>query len=225
MDIKILYEDEMIIVVEKPPKIPSQKDLSGDNDLMMLLNREYLGLIHRLDRPVGGVMVYGKDKSATSYLSKGIRDGAFHKEYLVVVCGIPKKNEGEIRDYLLKESITNTSTVVLPEDEGSKEAVLKYKLEKTIVTQEYGDLSLLLITLITGRHHQIRVQLSNIGLPIWGDTKYNENFKNNKEWTQIALWSYRIKFRHPKGKKVSFTSYPYDEFPWNIFRIGGHIWK
>ncbi len=223
MDIKIIFEDENIIVVEKPPKVPSQKDPSGDADLMSLLNREYLGLIHRLDRPVGGVMVFSKNKEATTFLSKGISNDGFHKQYLVVVCGVPQEKNGQFKDYLTKNGSTNVSSVTSKDTKGSKEAILTYSLLETMETEELGTLSLLLVTLQTGRHHQIRVQLSHHGLPIWGDTKYNVLFSNTKQWTQIALWAHILKFRNLKGKKVSYTSYPYDEYPWNLFNLGGKL--
>lgn len=219
VDIKIIFEDENIIVVEKPPKVPSQKDPSGDLDLMSILAREYLGLIHRLDRPVGGVMVFSKNKKATSFLSKGIASGGFHKQYLSVVCGIPKEDETQLTDYLIKDGKRNISFVTSEDTLGSKEAILSYNLIQTVDTNEFGPLSLLLVTLETGRHHQIRVQLSHNKLPIWGDTKYNPTFANKKDWTQIALWAHTLKFRTLNGKKVSYSSYPYDEYPWNLFDL------
>lgn len=205
-------------MIEKPPKVPCQSDKTSDENVMSLLNRPYLGLIHRLDRPVGGVMVYAKNQKANSFLSKEVSGRRLYKEYLTVVCGKPESNEGELRDYLKKLKTVNMSKVVDEKTNGAKEAILEYEVLDSRATEEYGTLSLLKVILKTGRHHQIRVQLSNAGFPIWGDNKYNKVFVKKKEWTQISLWSYKIGFNHPKEKKyVSFISLPYDEEPWNIF--------
>lgn len=220
MDIKIFFEDKDILVVEKPPKVPCQSDKTSDEDMMSILNRPYLGLIHRLDRPVGGIMVYAKDQKANSFLSKEVSARRLYKEYLTVVCGKPQSPKGEIRDYLKKLRTVNMSKVVAQETHGAKEAILEYEVLDSKDTEEYGTLSLLKIILKTGRHHQIRVQLSNAGFPIWGDNKYNKIFVKKKEWTQISLWSYKIGFNHPINRQyASFTSLPYDEEPWNIFDI------
>ena len=220
MEVKIIFEDKDIIVVEKPPKIPCQGDKSCDEDLMTILNRPYLGLIHRLDRPVGGVMVYAKNKKANSFLSKEVSQRRIYKEYIAVVCGKPASPKGELIDYLKKLRTINMSKVVDKETIGAKEAVLEYSLLESIDTEKYGTLSLLKIVLKTGRHHQIRVQLSHREFPLWGDTKYNKNFVKKRSWTQIALWAYKIGFNHPNNKREStFISLPYDEYPWNIFNI------
>jgi 23S rRNA pseudouridine1911/1915/1917 synthase len=220
MDIKIIFEDKDILVVEKPPKLPCQSDKTSDEDLMSMLNRPYLGLIHRLDRPVGGVMVYAKNEKSNSFLSREVSARRLYKEYLTIVCGSPSETEGELRNYLKKLRTINMSKVVDEGTHGSKEAILQYKVLDTIDTEKYGTLTLLKIILKTGRHHQIRVQLSHAGLPIWGDNKYNKTFVKKKEWTQISLWSYKIGFNHPKSKEyVEFTSLPYEELPWREFNI------
>lgn len=218
MDIKIIFEDKDILVVEKPPKIPCQSDKTSDDDIMSILNRPYLGLVHRLDRPVGGVMVYAKNEKTNSFLSKEVSARRLYKEYLVVVCGRPEASKGELRDYLKKLRTINMSKVVDKSTNGAKEAVLEYELLESKDTEEYGTLSLLKVILKTGRHHQIRVQLSNAGFPIWGDNKYNKTFVKKKEWTQISLWSYKIGFYHFTNKTNStFISLPYDEYPWDVF--------
>jgi 23S rRNA pseudouridine1911/1915/1917 synthase len=218
MDIKIIFEDKDILVVEKPPKVPCQSDKTSDDDIMSILNRPYLGLVHRLDRPVGGVMVYAKNEKTNSFLSKEVSARRLYKEYLVVVCGKPENNKGELRDYLKKLRTINMSKVVDKGTNGAKEAVLEYELLESKDTEEYGTLSLLKVILKTGRHHQIRVQLSNAGFPIWGDNKYNKTFVKKKEWTQISLWSYKIGFYHFTNKTNStFISLPYDEYPWDVF--------
>ena len=218
MEIKIIYEDKDILVVEKPPKVPCQSDKTSDGDMMSILNRPYLGLVHRLDRPVGGVMVYAKTENTNSFLSKEISARRLYKEYLTVVCGKPEGEKGELRDYLKKLRTINMSKVVDKDTNGCKEAILEYKVLATQDTEEYGTLSLLKVVLKTGRHHQIRVQLSNAGFPIWGDNKYNKAFVKKKEWTQISLWAYKLGFNHPKNKEyISFTSLPYEEYPWDLF--------
>ncbi|NMA48511.1 MAG: RluA family pseudouridine synthase [Tissierellia bacterium] len=217
MKIRIIYEDSDLIVIEKPPGVPSQQDPSGDPDVTALLNMDYIGVVHRLDRPVGGVMVYAKTKQANSFLSKGVSSGGFHKKYLAIVSGKPEEIIGELKNYLKKDAGKSFSSVVDKNTSGSKHAILEYKLLDSVSLDTGEILSLLKIVLKTGRHHQIRVQLANYGIPIWGDTKYNQLFSNTKVWTQIALWAYSLEFRHPSGKKKSFFSYPESEYPWTLF--------
>lgn len=229
MKINILFQDNSIIVVEKPPKLPCQGDKTQDEDLMSLLTEQlmaygvkkpYLGLVHRLDRPVGGVLVLAKTQEANKALSKQISERGFTKEYLAVVCGVPDYPDGELRDYLKKLVTINMSKVVPEGTKNSKEAILSYSLLETKETHDYGNISLLKVDLKTGRHHQIRAQLSNAGFPIWGDNKYNKTFVKKKEWTQISLWAHKLAFRHPvSNASVTFASLPYDEYPWNVFRL------
>lgn len=217
MQIKVIYEDKDLIVVEKPPGLPSQSDPSGDPDVASLLNRDYIGVVHRLDRPVGGLMVYAKTKEANSFLSKGVASGGFHKEYLALVSGKPEKLNGGLVDYLKKDAGKSFSRVVDKSTSGSKLATLDYILLDSALSDNGQVISLLKIVLKTGRHHQIRVQLANHGIPLWGDTKYNQLFSDTKVWTQIGLWAYSLKFRHPNGKKRTFCSFPQNEFPWTLF--------
>lgn len=231
MDINIIFEDKNIIVVEKPPKMPCQSDKTNDDNLLEILREKikaenpklqniYLELVQRLDRPVGGVLVLVKTKESNSNLSKQIQNRQMKKDYLAVVCGNFEKDKGELKDYLKKNSTINMSKVVDSQTHGSKEAILLYEVLRTIETEEYGILSLVKVKLKTGRHHQIRVQLANANCPIWGDNKYNKSFVKRKEWTQIALWSHELSFRHPiKKSYLTFTSTPYDEYPWNLFEI------
>lgn len=226
MGINILYEDKFIIVAEKPPKMPCQKDKTNDLDLLSILkervritekvNNPYLGLIHRIDRPVGGAILYSKTKPANAFLSKEIQNRAIDKNYLAIVCGKPIDENGIFIDKLFKIGSKNMS--VVRDTNESKEAILEYKLIETIETKEFGILSLLEVDLKTGRHHQIRVQLSHHNIPIWGDTKYNSSFGNRKEWYQIALWAHKLSFKHPRTNKLlNFESLPYNESPWNLF--------
>ncbi|MFA5525000.1 MAG: RNA pseudouridine synthase, partial [Tissierellales bacterium] len=209
------------------PKLPCQSDKTLDDDLIGLLTEQlrmdgmkkpYLGLVHRLDRPVGGLLVLARTKEANRALSKQVSERSLSKEYLVVVCGLPPSTRGELRDYLKKLVTINMSKVVTKNTRNAKEAILDFCLLETKETPEYGIISLLKVNLKTGRHHQIRVQLSNAGYPIWGDNKYNKTFVKKKDWTQISLWAHKLTFRHPiSNAQVAFTSFPYDEYPWIVF--------
>jgi 23S rRNA pseudouridine1911/1915/1917 synthase len=228
MDLKILFEDKHVIVVVKPPTIPSQGDKSNDEDMMGIIKKylissnpgtkkPYLGLVHRLDRPVGGVMVFAKTEFANAKLCEEIRLKKFKKIYYVVVCGKPEVAECELKDYLIKLRTVNMSKISTQDNKNADEAILSYSLIDSASTEEYGILSLLKVELKTGRHHQIRVQLSNANLPIWGDNKYNKTFVKMKNWTQIALWATSLSFKHPKENKVlEFENKPV-EFPFSIF--------
>ena len=201
----ILYEDSFLLCVVKPSGMPAQPDKTGDMDILTFLQQKEksnaIGLIHRLDRPVGGVMLFAKTKEAEGILAQMVQKKQIKKEYFAFVCG--KANEKEkLEDYLLKNGRTNLSSVVDKNTKGAKKAVLSYDRKEVL---EEGDcfLSLLKIELETGRHHQIRVQLSQRGLPIWGDQKYN-TIQKMKKGTKIALWSYSLTFLHPKTGEILF---------------------
>nr|WP_147803365.1 RNA pseudouridine synthase [Alkalicoccus halolimnae]TXF86238.1 RNA pseudouridine synthase [Alkalicoccus halolimnae] len=222
MKIEIIYEDNHIIVVEKPVNIPVQEDRTGDLDLLSAVKEDikirynkpgnvYLGLIHRLDRPVGGVMVFAKTSKAASRLSDAVRRHAFDKEYAAVVRGKPVYPRSRLEDFLVKDKQENQVYVTEEGVEGAKKAILEYEL-----LASSGDLSLLSVNLLTGRPHQIRVQLANIGFPIFGDQKYGSSV--NKPGQQIALWAGQLGFQHPvKKEPVSFKSFPPKEEPWKQF--------
>lgn len=220
---KIIYEDKSIIVAVKPPNMPSQKDRSRDIDIGTYLEEKadfekthYIGLVHRLDRPVGGVMVFAKTSRANSDLSEQIRLGKINKKYLAVVQGVPEIKEATLTDYLIKLN-NNFSKVAQANDNNSKKAVLDYSLIENVVIEGIGECSLLEIDLKTGRHHQIRVQLSNAGFPIYGDSKYNNLDSEENKFKQIALFSNTISFIHPVTKKrMSFSDLP-QSFPFNQF--------
>ena len=211
--LKIIYEDNHIIVVEKPVNIPSQSDKTGDKDLLTMIKEylkekyhkqgeAYLGLVHRLDRPVGGVMVYAKTSKAAARLSEQIRQKQFSKKYLVIVDGKMEQKQGILEDYLWKNEKTNTSKVVEEGTKNAKYAKLEYEVLKYVPET---NLSVLKIKLETGRHHQIRVQLSHAGHSIYGDQKYGSRGKGK----QIALWAYELSFIHPITKeKLNFTDMP-----------------
>lgn len=215
-DLEILYEDNHIIVVYKPRNILSQSDYTKDIDMLTLIKEYlkekyqkpgnvYLGLVHRLDRPVSGVMVYAKTSKAASRLSEQIRTSQVEKQYLAVVNGILSEKKGEFRDYLKKLETGNT--IVSRKEEG-KEAILNYE-----VLKEKEGYSLVKIDLKTGRHHQIRVQLSSRGFPLYGDQRYGRIDKN-----EIALTSYHLSFYHPITKeKLVFERFPKKEGIWEKF--------
>jgi len=227
MELNIIYEDKHILCMVKPQGVPSQSDKTNDDDLMTegikyLSAKEsnpYLGLIQRLDRPVGGVIVYAKNEFANKELSKQVQLRQTQKEYLAVVCGKPENEKAVLEDYLKKLKTINMSKITTADDKLGKIAKLEYEALGTVETKEYGLLTLLKIKLYTGRHHQIRVQLSNAGIPIWGDNKYNKVFVKKKEFTQIALWSYKFGFKHPKTKEYKeFTASP-NEYPFTLFNF------
>ena len=214
--INILHEDNHILVVEKPINIPVQADSSDDLDLLTMLKQYikekynkpgnvYLGLVHRLDRPVGGVMVFAKTSKAASRLSDQVRKNDVKKIYYAVLEGKAKQSD-HLVDFLVKDEKMNISYVA----KAGKEAILDYKLI------EYKDnLSLVEINLQTGRSHQIRVQFSSRNLPLYGDQKYN---KNSKVGEQIALFAKKLEFVHPVSKEVmSFELDLPNRKPFKIF--------
>lgn len=214
----IIYEDNHIIVVNKPVNIPVQEDSSKDIDLLTLIKNYlkvkynkpgnvYLGLVHRLDRPVGGIMVFAKTSKAASRLSEEVRTNKINKTYYAVVHG-KANNKGHFEDYLYKDNKTNTSYVV--DKTKGKLAILDYELI------DYKDnLSLVRINLITGRSHQIRVQFSSRGYHLVGDQRYNKNPIKN---VSIALFAKKLEFIHPTKKEyLSFEINFPDRYPFNIF--------
>ena len=219
MKLKVIYEDNHIIVVEKPPNVPSQGDKTEDVDMLTLIKEYlkekynkpgnvYLGLVHRLDRPVGGVMVFAKTSKAASRLSNQVREKVFKKEYLAIVDGKPEKDKDTLENYLLKNERTNTSRIVKENTPGSKYAKLDYEVLKY---NEEINLSLLKILLHTGRHHQIRVQLAGMGHSICGDQKYGTRGRGK----QISLWAYKLTIEHPITKEsMTFKDVPEPIGPW-----------
>ena len=219
-NINILYEDNHIIVVIKPANMPVCLDSSKDKDLLSILKEYikekyhkpgnvYLGLVHRLDRPVSGIMVFAKTSKAAERLSKQINNKEFIKTYYAIIEGIPKEKD-TLKDYLKKDEKTNTSFVT-NEKEG-KLSILEYNLIKS-----KNNLSLVKINLLTGRSHQIRVQFSSRNHPLYGDHKYNKNFiKDNNE--DIALIAKELSFYHPVTKELLHfkidlpKKYPYTLF-------------
>ena len=215
--INIIYEDNHVLVVEKPINIGVQEDSSNDEDLLNILKNYlkekynkpgnvYLGLVHRLDRPASGIMVFAKTSKAASRLSTQVRDNKFNKIYNAVVMN--KINDsGHLEDYLIKDTKKN---IVKVSKEG-KLAILDYK------RLDYkNNMSLVEIKLKTGRSHQIRVQFSHNGNPLYGDQKYNRNAKVGQ---QLALFAKKLEFYHPVTKELlSFELDLPDRKPFNLFK-------
>ncbi len=222
-NLKILFEDNHIIVVEKTPNIPSQSDKTGDIDMLTLVKQYikekynkpgnvYLGLVHRLDRPVGGIMIFAKTSKAASRLSDEVREKVFKKKYLAVVDGKIEKTKGSLENYLYKDERNNMSKVVNKDKKNAKLAKLDYEV---LFYDEVKNLSLLKINLHTGRHHQIRVQLSNFGHSIFGDQKYGTRGTGK----QIALWAYELTIMHPITKEEkTFIDLPEKVGTWSILK-------
>ena len=220
-NLKVLYEDNHIIVVVKPVNIPSQGDKTGDEDMLTIIKKYlkekynkpgdvYLGLVHRLDRPTGGVMVFAKTSKAASRLSEQVRNKDFHKKYLCIVDGKMEKERGTFKDYLLKNEKNNMSKVVKIGTKNSKEAILDYEVIKY---NEEINMSVVKVDLHTGRHHQIRVQFASRNHSLSGDQKYGNRGRNKG----LALWAYSLSFVHPvKKERMIFEEYPQIEGSWKI---------
>ena len=220
-NLKVLYEDNHIIVVEKPVNIPSQADKTGDIDMLTIIKaylkekynkpgEVYLGLVHRLDRPTGGVMVFAKTSKAASRLSEQVRNKEFEKKYLCIVDGKLEEKSGTFRDCLLKNERTNTSKVVDAKTKNAKEAILDYEVLKY---NEEINLSVIKVYLHTGRHHQIRVQFAHRNHSLYGDQKYGTRGRGK----QLALWAFSLSFKHPTTKELlNFEDYPEKIGSWKI---------
>jgi len=217
--IPVLYEDNHLLVVVKPANLPSQGDSSGDDDLLSILKRYigekynkpgavYLGLVHRLDRPVGGVMVFARTSKAASRLSETFRTHEQDRHYLAVVEG-EISGETTLVDYLLKDGKTGMVRAVKKDTPGAKMAKLT---TRPIAHRE--NLTLTDVQLFTGRSHQIRVQHAHAGHPLWGDMRYGHGVPGR----QIALWAYRLKLDHPtRHEEMCFTARPPMAGAWRTF--------
>ncbi|MDR0751586.1 MAG: RNA pseudouridine synthase [Christensenellaceae bacterium] len=224
-DLQIIFEDNHLLVVLKPQNVPVARDSSEDLDLLNMLKTyliesknkpgdAFLGLVHRLDRTTGGVMVFAKTSRAAKRLAEQLQNGIFEKRYLAVTCGIPKEKHAILKNSLLKDEQNNYVSCVPIATEGSKSAVLEYKIVAT-----NNGYALLDIKLLTGRSHQARVQLAYIGTPIMGDRKYGGTkpiFSQN-----LALWATELRIQHPVSKDnlVFRIEPPLSESPWNLFQF------
>lgn len=217
--LEILYEDNHIIVVVKPYNVLSQADNTNDIDMLSIIKmyikekynkpgNVYLGLVHRLDRPVGGIMVFAKTSKAASRLSEQVREKKLKKRYLAVVNGIIKNDNDELTNYIVKCKDNSSKITVKGEGQIAK---LKYTVLERNIKE---NLTLVDIDLETGRHHQIRVQMANIGHTLYGDQRYGKQDKK-----QIALFSYELEFIHPVNKELmKFEKMPYKEGVWKLFK-------
>ena len=213
--INVVYEDNHLLVVRKPANTPICLDSSKDKDLLTEAKEYikekynkpgevYLGMVHRLDRPVEGLVVFARTSKAASRLSKQIQENKFKKTYLAVVYDNNLKDSDELIDYLVKDPNTN---IVKVSKEGKK-AILNYS-----VIKRKDNLALVKIDLKTGRSHQIRVQFSSRNHPLWGDQKYNANAKEKE---QIALFASELEFEHPTTKEKLCFKINIDRYPFNL---------
>ena len=215
----ILYEDRDLLVAVKPAGMPSQPDKLGTRDLLSYLaglgkdGETNLKIVNRLDRPVGGIVLFTRSEAAGKWFS--VKNSASHvrKEYQAVVCGEMPSREGELTDYVTRNEKLNLSTVVPAGTPGARKAVLRYRVTAVCDHPDAGRLSLITIQLITGRHHQIRVQTAYAGCPVYGDTKYNPAFAEEKGWHRTALFASEMSFVHRTGKEMSFHADPYEYEP------------
>jgi 23S rRNA pseudouridine1911/1915/1917 synthase len=217
---KILFEDNHLLCAVKPQNMPVAEDESKDLDLLTALKgyikekyskpgEVFLGLVHRLDRPAGGVMVFARTSKAASRLSDAMRTGQFQKTYLAVVCG-SAPDQGEFLDYLIKDEKTHSTRVAKKQEPGAKEARLSFE-----TVARLKGLSLVRIRLHTGRHHQIRVQFASLNLPLYGDARYNPNARPGE---QLSLWAATLSFPHPTTKEtVTVSEQPPKLYPWTEF--------
>ena len=234
-DLKVIYEDNHIIVVVKPVGIPSQADKTGDLDMLTLVKEYikvkynkpgevYLGLVHRLDRMVGGLMVFARTTKGASRLSKYIRERNFKKSYIAILNGV-LIGKDTLTNYLIKNEKLNMSSVINKNPKNEKyvkEAILDYESIKSFKYNN-KDYTLVNINLKTGRHHQIRVQFSNINYPLYGDVKYGN--KVNKVGQNLALWSSYLSFYHPtKDEYLEFKLLPIQVEKNNLYKIDD-IWN
>lgn len=216
--VKVLYLDNHLLAVEKPPNMPVQADESHNLDLLTACKHyiaekfqkpgeAYLGLVHRLDRPAGGAMVFARTSKAAARLTAAFAGHDLEKIYLAVVRG-EVEAPGALRDSLVKGA-DGMVRPARPDAPGAKEARLRYRPLKTA-----GGLTLVEVALETGRAHQIRVQMANAGYPLWGDNRYG----GGSPGEQLALWSHRLTIPHPtRPERLTFTSDPPRSSPWALF--------
>jgi 23S rRNA pseudouridine1911/1915/1917 synthase len=220
----ILYEDNHILVVLKAQMVACCPDESKDDNLFdqiknylkIAYNKQgnvYLGLVHRLDRPTGGVMVYAKTSKAAARLTSGLQSGDFEKKYLAVLCGTPDEERATLSNYLRKNTVNNMVYICTPSEEGAKYAELDYKL-----IESKGKYSLVEVRLHTGRTHQIRVQMAGISHPLFGDMRYGGALAQKGK---LALWAYSLSFSHPitKERMKFIIEPPREETPWKAFEV------
>ncbi|MDR0397206.1 MAG: RluA family pseudouridine synthase [Oscillospiraceae bacterium] len=218
----ILYEDNHLLISVKPPNLPIQADSSGDVDMLSMLKayvktryskpgEVYLGLVHRVDRPAGGVVAFARTSKAAARLSAQLREHRMRRSYLAVIEGNVGES-GEMRDYLVKDSKTNTVSIADEGESGAREAILHYKRIAAAGSSEI--LTLAEIQLETGRSHQIRVQFAGRGAPLWADARYGKA----RPGETASLWGYALELTHPtRGEAMRFIAKPPERYPWSLF--------
>ena len=222
--LNILYEDKHIIVLLKPQMTACCPDESKDDNLLDMVKKYikiahntpgnvYVGLVHRLDRPTGGVMVYAKTSKAAARLTESMQKGEFEKKYLTVLCGSLGTERGKLCNYLRKNTVNNMVYICTPSEEGAKYAELDYR-----VIEDKSKYSLVEVRLHTGRTHQIRVQTAGISHPVFGDMRYGGALAQKGK---LALWAYSLSFPHPitKERMKFMVTPPETETPWKAFDL------
>lgn len=224
MNLNILMEDPDIIVCEKPAGVPTQTNRLSEKDMVSILKNHitstssnqngapYLGLVHRLDQPVGGVMVFAKTQKAAQILSAQVQNKTMKKQYLAIITNDLSNQLGKepftLVDYLLQNKQTNSSSISSQSNKNAKKAELAYTVLDVIIHED-KPLSLINVDLKTGRHHQIRVQTAAHLGGIYGDKKYNKTFQNESMRTNLMLYSHQLSFVHPTTKKqLTFKNIP-----------------
>ena len=211
MRTKILYEDNHILIVHKPAGLATQTSHVGQQDVVSelknYLKSPYLGVVHRLDQPVEGLLVFAKTKEAAGKLTKQLSGGTLNKQYYALICGKPEENRAELVDYLVKDG--NVGRIGQESEKEAKEAILQYK----VIKNPAPDCTLVDVHIETGRFHQIRLQMANAGHPILGDLKYGSQESIEMSWKyqvkNVALYAYRIQLYHPMtGKKLDYAIEP-----------------
>ncbi len=218
----VLYEDNQIVVVIKPHNVPTQADESGDDDMLSKVKRyvkekynkdgeAFIGLVHRLDRPTGGIMVFARNSKSASRLSAQFAGRDVKKTYYAITTKVPQAKTGHLVHNLKKDEKNNIVKIVPISEEGSKKAELDYK-----VLQIEGENALVEVNPLTGRGHQIRVQFAGINCPLYGDSKYGKD--KSKISNNLGLWAGKLEFIHPTTKdKMVFACPPQKELPWSKF--------
>lgn len=225
MEPEIVFEDQHILVVYKPEGMAVETAKITEIDLMAYLKKylggkqTYLSMIHRLDQPVEGLLVFAKTPFAAKELSRQVQNNQMKKTYLAVVSSDKPVSPQTLEDYLLKDGRANMSKVVSKDTKGAKKAILHYKLANANYQEK---IAVVEIELVTGRHHQIRVQLAHAGMPLLGDIKYGDDISREKstlhQVKQVALCAYKLEFSHPKtGKSLSFEVTPKKKIFQSIF--------
>ena len=219
----VLYEDNQIVVVIKPQNVPSAPDDSGDADMLTLVKDyvkekynktgdAFIGLVHRLDRPTGGIMVFARNSKSAKRLSEQFKTHEVEKVYYAITNGVVKIKSQNLVNYLKKDEKENIVKIVPMSESGAKKAELNYK-----VLEDNGKESLLEVRILTGRSHQIRLQLANIGFSLVGDVKYG---KAKGRTQALGLWAGKLSFTHPTTKeRMTFLACPENNSTWNKFKM------